>query len=292
MSDNFESSLINLGELSKPATVLVERISDAVGGIFKPYQIVRVAKAEAQADRVRAEGQIEISDLQRRAFHRFLEEEAKKQKNIEDITQKALPLLNEDSKPNELENDWIANFFDRCRLISDEDMQVLWSKILAGEANAPGAYSKRTVNLLSNLDQYDATLFTQLCRFGLDIQGLTPLVYDESATIYRKHGIELGTIRHLEAIGLLSYELNGFRGTDLRKTYSFFESTRVSYFNRLITLVPDAEEPSDFPIGKVMLTKAGEQLAGICEVEEIEGFLDYLNVAWGLRGYSMESDGD
>ena len=87
------TSLINIGELSRPATMLVEKISDAVGGIFKPYQIVRVAKAEAQADRVSS--QIEISDLQRRAFHRFLEEEAKKQTNIEDITQKALPLLNE-----------------------------------------------------------------------------------------------------------------------------------------------------------------------------------------------------
>ena len=57
------TSLINIGELSRPATVLVEKISDAVGGIFKPYQIVRVAKAEAQADRVRVESQIEISDL-------------------------------------------------------------------------------------------------------------------------------------------------------------------------------------------------------------------------------------
>src|SRR5882724_3148070 len=234
MSDNFESSLINLGELSKPATVLVEKISDAVGGIFKPYQIVRVAKAEAQADRARAEGQIEISDLQRRAFHRFLEEEAKKQKNIEDITQKALPLLNEDSKPNEIEDDWITNFFDRCRLISDEHMHVLWSKILAGEANTPGAYSKRTVNLLSTLDQYDAILFTQLCSFGLDIQGLTPLIYDESEKIYKKNGIDLGTIRHLEAIGLISYELNGFRGLDLHKTYSFFESIYLSYFNKHI----------------------------------------------------------
>src|SRR5260221_379432 len=83
------TSLINIGELSRPATVLIEKISDAIGGIFKPYQIVRVARAEAQADRARADGQIEISDLQRRAFHRFLEEEAKKQKNIEDITQKA-----------------------------------------------------------------------------------------------------------------------------------------------------------------------------------------------------------
>src|SRR5256714_1083005 len=176
MSDKFESSLINLGELSKPATVLVEKISDAVGGIFKPYQLVRVAKAEAQADRVRVEGQIEISDIQRRAFHRFLEEEAKKQKNIEDITSNALPLLEENSQPNEVEDDWITNFFDKCRLISDDEMQGLWSSVLAGEANSPGKYSKRTVNFLSDLDKSDAELFTRLCGFGWMIGNLVPLI--------------------------------------------------------------------------------------------------------------------
>src|SRR6266478_5107627 len=99
MSDNFESSLINLGELSKPATVLIEKISDAVGGVFKPYQIVRVAKAEAEAEQIHAAAQIQVTDLHRRAMYRFLEEEAKKQSNIEGITQKALPLLEEKSRP-------------------------------------------------------------------------------------------------------------------------------------------------------------------------------------------------
>jgi hypothetical protein len=60
-----DKSIINLGDLSKPATVLIEKISDAVGGLFKPYQIVRVARAEAEAERIRGESQIEISDLQR-----------------------------------------------------------------------------------------------------------------------------------------------------------------------------------------------------------------------------------
>jgi hypothetical protein len=123
MNDSFDSSLINIGELSKPATVLVEKISEAVGGVFKPYQMVRVAKAEAQVERLRVESQIEISDIQRRAFRRFLDEEGKKQKNIEDITGKALPQLEENSKPDEVENDWITNFFDKCRLISDDEMR-------------------------------------------------------------------------------------------------------------------------------------------------------------------------
>ena len=46
MSNN---PLINIDELSKPATVLIEKISDAVGGIFEPSQIVRVAKAEGRS---------------------------------------------------------------------------------------------------------------------------------------------------------------------------------------------------------------------------------------------------
>src|SRR5947209_3463389 len=198
------TSLINIGELSRPATVLVEKISDAVGGIFKPYQIVRVAKAEAQADRVRADGQIEISNLQRRAFHRFLEEEGKKQKNIEDITQKALPLLNENSKPNEVEDDWITHYFDRCRLISDDEMQSLWSRVLAGEANKPGTYSKRTVNFLSGLDKSDAELFTKLCDFVWQIEKEPNLViFDLRNKIYTDHGINFDVLTHLEAIGLI-----------------------------------------------------------------------------------------
>src|SRR6266700_4954712 len=104
------SSLFNIGDLTKPATVLIEKISEAVGGIFRPYQLVRVAKAEAEAERIRAEGQIQITDLQRRAMHRFLQEEAKKQSNIEEITQRALPLLKDDASPGNVANDWITNF--------------------------------------------------------------------------------------------------------------------------------------------------------------------------------------
>src|SRR5262249_28412740 len=115
MSDN---PLINFGDLTKPATVLVQKISDAVGGGFKPYQIVRVAKAEAEADRIRAESQIQITDIHRRALHRFLEEEARKQSNIETITQGALPLVTERANPAEVEDDWITNFFDKCRIVS------------------------------------------------------------------------------------------------------------------------------------------------------------------------------
>ena len=78
MTDN--TSLVNIGELSKPATVLIEKVSDAVGGIFKPWQIRRVAQAEAEAEQIKATSQIEINDLQRRALQRFVARGSKKTK--------------------------------------------------------------------------------------------------------------------------------------------------------------------------------------------------------------------
>jgi hypothetical protein len=57
------NSLINLGDLSKPANTLVEKISDAIGGIFRPYQIRRIAQAEAEADKIRAISQEIVPSL-------------------------------------------------------------------------------------------------------------------------------------------------------------------------------------------------------------------------------------
>ncbi len=54
------NSIINFGELSKPATVLIEKISDAIGIVFEPCQIKRIAKAETEADKIRALAGIEL----------------------------------------------------------------------------------------------------------------------------------------------------------------------------------------------------------------------------------------
>ena len=71
----------------------------------------------------------------------FANEEMTKQLNMESITEKAILHLNDDANPDAMENDWITNFFDKCRTVSDDDMQELWARILAGEANNPGAFS-------------------------------------------------------------------------------------------------------------------------------------------------------
>ncbi len=155
---------------------------------------------------IKAQSEIEINDLHQRAAQRRIEEDAHHQKNMEDIIAKAASHLNIEANPDPMENDWIANFFDKCRIVSDSEMQSLWSRVLAGEANVPGTYSKRTVNLLSDFDKSDAELFTKFCGFGWTIGGFVPLVFDEKPEIYNRHGINFRTLSHLEISGLLKLQ--------------------------------------------------------------------------------------
>ena len=281
-------SLINLGELSKPATVLIEKISDAVCGFFRPWQIRRVAQAEAEADRIKAlaqiGSQIEIAELTQRALGRFLAEETKKQHNMESITAKALPLLEANSVPQEINNDWITNFFDKCRLISDEEMQILWAKVLAGEANAPGKYSKRTVNFLGSLDKSDAAFFSELCSFAWFIGNVTPLIYNLESSIYKEHNITFDNLQHLDDIGLLSLNvLTGYSRLKLPKIVQVF------YYRNPIIIEFSSVYENQLDIGKVLLSKIGLELAPICGSKPVPGFLDYVTERWIRQGLILSS---
>ena len=267
--------IAKLGDLTKPATVLIEKISEAVGGVFKPYQIVRVAKAEAEANRIQAESQIQVTDLHRRAMYRFLEEEAKKQSNIEAITQNALPLLEDKSAPQNVSDDWITNFFDKSRIVSDGEMQSLWSRVLAGEANAPGAFAKRTVNLLADLDKEDAILFMRFYGFGWMIGNVSPLVFDVQASIYNDQGINFNSLSHLESLGLIQFNhLSGFRRLRIPKVATVF------YYGQPVTLTFPKDSDNELEIGKVLLTRAGQQLAPVCAPTPVDGYFQYVKEKW------------
>src|SRR5690606_31571889 len=152
-----------------------------------------VAKAEAEAEKIKALAAIDISDLQQRAVHRFIFEEARKQATIESITRKAIPHLTADAKPAQIEDDWLTYFFDRCRLVNDEDMQEIWGRILAEESNQVRTYSKKTLELLTTLERNDAEDFTRLCSFVGAVNGVgVLLIFNLEDEIYSKHNISFG----------------------------------------------------------------------------------------------------
>jgi hypothetical protein len=226
---------------------------------------------------------------------RLLAEEAKKQHNIEAITLKALPDVSPESKPENMEDDWIANFCDKCRLISDEQMQSLWARILAGEANSPGKFSKRTVNPWA-LGKSDATLFSQLCSFVFVIGFPTDLVFDLNPKIYNDAGIYFGGVDHLEGAGLLHVNvLFGYarRGLGQKGFVHYFDSPVWVEFPQ------EQKEGNQLNLGRVLLTRVAwnwhpslehnhEGFCGLCEraVEE----LGHHHRTEGRRGDGTKCD--
>ena len=204
---------INLiGDFGKPATMLIEKISDALGGFFLPRQIQRVAKAEAAAKVTHAQADLAVKQLQENAMNRWVCEESAQQQNMEAITMKAIPLLREDSQPLEIEQDWLAFFLQKSRIISDEEMQHIWANILSAEANSPGKFSKYTINIVSMLSNKDAEMFVNLCKFVFlksDIPTL--IIIDFNNDIYAEHNIDFNTLKHLDFLRLISFEpSNGY----------------------------------------------------------------------------------
>jgi len=231
---------------------------------------------------------MDIAELTQRALGRFLAEETKKQDNIESITSKALPLLEADSKPQEINDDWITNFFDKCRLVSDEEMQNIWAKVLAGEANSPGKYSKRTVNFLGSLEKSDAIQFTILCGFGciIGIKEIVPMIFEFDKSIYKEHGITFDMLTNLDDIGLLRFEpsdLAGFLKTCLPK------KMRIFYYGIPINIEFMNEENNKLEIGKVILSRTGREIAQICDSKPVPGFLDYLIKRWANQELILSS---
>lgn len=255
------------------AEKLIELVGDFIGGALLPEQTRRVAHAQADADVIAQDAKFKLA-LRDRAFNRFVAEEERRQQNIEAISQLAIPHLQETAKPEEVSSDWIANFFDKSKLVSDEEMQKVWARILAGEANAPGSISKHTVNIVAAMDSRDGMRFEALCRFKMTIGDATePIIARWSHKTYHSLGINMEVLLHLEAIGLIQTHFDiRMKLIELNKVveYKYFEKTGSVQI-----------AGSTFTLGEATFTQAGRQLASICAPEPVPGFLEYL--AWELR---------
>lgn len=273
------TSLINLGELSKPVTILVEKVCNAVGIVFEPTRIVRKANAEAKAEVIKTKAGIEIRDIEQRAIDRFIHQETRKQENIESITLQAASNLPPDAKVEALDEDWVAHFFKQCDTVSDNEMQTLWARLLSGEATNPGTFSKRTVEFISSVDKKDAALFTSFCQYVWDLSEPTPIIYDSEDSLYTKNGINFATLTHLDAIGLISFgAVSGFK----RKGYSKYGV--VSYFGKFHSIQFPNDTGNEFEIGRTLFTAIGRELFSVCGPIRNQEFYEYTLNKWLAAG--------
>ena len=255
-----------------------------VGQVVGDFSLSGQAKAGSQptAEIVLgpAKAKFKVSDLQRRALLRFVQEQGIQQANMEAILSKAIPAIEESGDAESLDEDWIAHFFGRCRTISNEAMRVLWAKVLAGEVNKPGQFSKRTINLLGELDRQDIEGFALLCSFSIYSIASPVILFKSSQiaasyapTLYIKHGLDQAALRHLDSLGLIHF--------DTRSEYTKPPGP-IRYFGHSLTVNPDGP----LKVGNAIFTKAGWELARVVTAREVPEFFELLKRTW--RGIIVE----
>jgi Protein of unknown function (DUF2806) len=273
---------------SKAVALFIDKISGALGWYLEPMQKVRNARAEVAISIIKAEAEHEAKSVQERAATRLLNEEEKYQRNMENISLGAIPNIKDDARPNELDEDWLSSFYNRCRHISDSEMQNLWSQVLSGEVNQPGSFSLRTVNLLATLSKADAIAFRNLCPYVWIDEDRVPVITVtgkmlNSSSLFRLDDVD---IFHLDEINLVSF-YKGNRLTLSGEDMSFDYHGRLFKIKKLLALGKNASRINGLPAGFVKLTQAGRELARISKTEPNWLYMDHIITGWRKLGFQI-----
>lgn len=84
------------------------------------------------------------------------------------ILEKAIPQIEENAQPDNVDSEWYESFFDKAETISDDELQNIWAKILSSEVNAPGTINRRLLNALYLMDAEEAGAFRDICYMAIN----------------------------------------------------------------------------------------------------------------------------
>jgi hypothetical protein len=281
-------ALIEVGDLGVPINTLVEKISNAIGHIAEPHLIRRRAAAEAAALITSTKAKNIAATLEARTAARIEHQQIKRQINIESVAAIAFDNLSPQATPEKIDDDWLSLFFRHCELVSDEQMQTLWGRILATEAERSGAFSKRTLAIVATLSKLDAEDITTLGQFCVKIESEQHcLVTDHNHPLYIKAGLKWSKFKHLATAGIIVFDDGGgllrSSGYGIQLTnQSDPKLFNFSYFDREYQL--ELTQPhAHIHMGSVMLTDSGKELIEICGATANHEFMPEAFRYWRNR---------
>ena len=195
-------------------------------------------------------------------------------------------------KLRNLRQDWAVHAREAIEKTSEPYMRSLWAKILAGEAEHPGSFSKRTVSIVEDMDKADAELFVAFCQFVWTESSHAgdspfPMILDVRHEIYKSQGINHDALANLEAAGLIAYDMSGISN----RYSSFSAKVEWHYFDSIVWPTPEKRgDGYHVDFGVASLTKYGEQLLPVClslgKVKKNIPFYDYIIDRWKEKGYN------
>ena len=138
-------------------------------------------------------------------------------------------------------------------------------------------------NVQIDLNPEDSRILEALCQF-LWIQG-DPLllIFDVENEVYKKQGITLPTLKHLEEIGLIVFDVNGF----VKK--GFGKHTRLFYSGKPTKVGFQNDGNNYLDLGHVLLTERGKKMISVFKPLRNQEFYEYVINRWFQQGLVLSS---
>ena len=198
----------------------------------------------------------------------------------------------------DISEDWLNVFEEHAGRMSTQQMQQLFGRILAGEIRKPATFSIKTLNLMAQLDNQAAALFTRLCSLATVLQFDTHVMDarvisngDPGANSLIGFGLGFDNLNILAEYGLIISDYNSrldYRGIVAIGAAS---STPLFYQKMMHALVPIGEPflpDQQVPTVGVAFSKAGKELYKIVDLDPIDAaYSKYLTEYFAQRRLSF-----
>ena len=275
---------------------------------LKREELLAIAQAEHDAERIRR-GEIRLPDapslllvagasadgsvhsepdrpaLPLLATEVMVAEAVRKEANVTRALLHAEEALERDDQAppdNDIDEDWLFRWRDSASQVSNEELQNLWGRVLAGEFKAPGSFSLRTLEFLKNITQPEAEAIAKLSRFVLG-----GIIYREAKEIFEDEGMTFAFLLKMQHLGVVA----GVDALGLNITWGSVDRSRFvrQILSNSMVIVATHEDPSkqlSLPVYQV--TFIGEEVLRLGTFEPHVPYLEKVGERLKSEGFEVE----
>ena len=256
----------------------------------------RVKLIETNATQIARQMEVD-PEYARVAVRKFGQKIVREQVNLDLVSEEAARQLKDaenvqtEGETQEIDDDWLNQFEKEASQRSTEDMQRLFGRILAGEIQRPSSFSIKAVKTMGELDTATANLFKRFCSacIVLRLPKIGHLLLDArvpslggnaGSNALQKYGFDFGQLNILHEYGLIISDYHSWR--DYGLCVANKDNVAVLGFlhqNAYWALVPmeGQEDRQELKLNGVALSKAGQELFDIIDIEPVENYTDDLS---------------
>lgn len=262
----------------------VDKIANVLGGFF-PFWGLRKRAVEAYVSAIEQSNLDPATKMLQIASTKKTFREMQNQMAIAEVAQSVAKEGTDFSMNSSVDDEWLSRYMDAGKHVSDEEMQVIWGNILAGEFENPGNTPPSVIRILSEMTTKYAKVFAYICSlqailFPSDASG-NPVYADPHILISTEDccseylaslGINFQTLSELDKLGLIQF--NTMPGFIRRYDTDKYPIIHIYANQKVITCTKYPNKA--FLIGEVLLTDAGQSISRFIDKKVLDGFEDYV----------------